>query len=281
MAYPAIEERTEIASMTLIIPGIVYFLWRAWYFSEWLPLPFLVKSSGRRDLLICYYESLDFILVVLFPIALAVIASGSSRIARRAACALILPIIFYGAMRLEQNIGNRFMAPMFFGGFYLLSQDRLMRPLLVFLCSSIYLSLSMTKGTLVGIANSRFENVFYISRDLAEFKGRMLVTEAGRLPYYSHWIAHDSWGLNTPRFAHKPISVDDFKEDYAYDLIVGHCDLTLLDEDITPPIDQRARLEQSMQGACCPHEARELPDIPGSIHKARWAVDYPAIERNS
>ena len=61
--------------------------------------------------------------------------------------------------------------------------------------------------------------------------GRMLITEAGRLAYYSNWFTEDSWGLNTPRFAKNLIGVSDIKSGN-YDLIVAHCDIPLLDSKL-------------------------------------------------
>jgi hypothetical protein len=58
-------------------------------------------------------------------------------------------------------------------------------------------------------------------------KGRMLLSEAGRLSFYSGWQVDDSWGLNTPRFAHRMIAPDDIRRGN-YDLIVAHCDLAHL-----------------------------------------------------
>lgn len=61
----------------------------------------------------------------------------------------------------------------------------------------------------------------------------MLVTEAGRLAYYSNWVTHDSWGLNTPRYAHSMIGYDDI-DSGSYDLIVGHCDIGFLSDPHRP-----------------------------------------------
>ena len=54
-------------------------------------------------------------------------------------------------------------------------------------------------------------------------RGSMVTTEAGTLPYYSGWEAVDAWGLNTPTFAHRPITPADV-EAAAPTLIVLHPD---------------------------------------------------------
>jgi hypothetical protein len=49
-----------------------------------------------------------------------------------------------------------------------------------------------------------------LSSDLSapSLQGVMLTTESGLIPYYSRWIAYDSWGLNTPEFTHRIIQPD-------------------------------------------------------------------------
>src|SRR5262249_41648242 len=51
--------------------------------------------------------------------------------------------------------------------------------------------------------------------------GRMAVTEAGRLPYYSGWTAEDLWGLNTAYFAARMVQPEDIQSLNA-DLVVVH-----------------------------------------------------------
>lgn len=215
----------------LVAPGILYFAWRAWYFSEFLPLPFLVKASGNRDLLIFFKDSVWSIAPVAAPIVLAVAVGGKgARKSFELLLFFIAPILFYASMRLEQNIGNRFMAPLFFGAFYWIYARLNIRALYVFLIASIYLQYGTTVATVLSVANSKNENVFYISQELSQTDGRMLTTEAGRLAYYSNWFTEDSWGLNTPRFAHHLVDERAMAEG-RYDMVVAHCDLLLLNPD--------------------------------------------------
>ncbi|MEQ1666712.1 MAG: hypothetical protein ABL927_15215, partial [Bdellovibrionales bacterium] len=45
LSFLTVQEKTALKKKWLefishlLVPGVVYFLWRAWYFSEWLPLP--------------------------------------------------------------------------------------------------------------------------------------------------------------------------------------------------------------------------------------------------
>lgn len=213
----------------LVIPGVTYFAWRLWYFGEILPLPFLVKASGERDLLFFYRESMEAIGYALEPVLLSILfVRDRRRFAGRLLLLFLVPVFFYAAMRLEQNIGNRFLAPMFFGALVLLAAERSILAGLAFVLASILLAQKITLDTLLLMANSRNENIYYISRDLSALNGKMLVTEAGRLAYYSNWLAHDSWGLNTPEYAHELVDRGDLERG-RYDLIVGHCDLAQLD----------------------------------------------------
>jgi hypothetical protein len=108
------RDEARVFLLSLILPGVAYFLWRCWYFNEFLPLAFLVKSSARRDLLLFFKSSVSDVAACLIPALLTVIALATRRDVMKTACLFIAPVIFYCAMNLEQNIGNRFLAPLFF-----------------------------------------------------------------------------------------------------------------------------------------------------------------------
>ena len=224
------ELKIEISRLVywLIVPCLLYFAWRYWYFEEILPLPFLVKSSVPADLFIFHLESIKPIWVVLFPVILTTFALAKNKEeATKIFILFLMPIMFYAAMRLQQNVGNRFLAPMFFAGLYIFSRFYGVRATAIFVSLSAFTLFYYTVNTLNSVASSSRENIYYLSKDLKNLHGRMLITEAGRLPYYSDWYSEDSWGLNTPKFAHKLITVADV-EAGNYDLIVGHCDLHLI-----------------------------------------------------
>ncbi len=128
---------------------------------------------------------------------------------------------------MEQNFGNRFLAPMFFSAAFLFYYYKKFIALFLFFFLSIFFSRNMFIDSVNSLVFSGQDNIYYISRDLSKIHGKMLVTEAGRLAYYSDWLVHDSWGLNTPVFAHQLVTVDDVANG-DYDLVVGHCDLALL-----------------------------------------------------
>jgi hypothetical protein len=223
-----LNEEVKKCALWLIAPGLIYFIWRFWYFQEVFPLPFIVKATSTRDLLIFYKDSIDSVLLVSAPLVFTLVAFARNRKDLLQFLILLgMPIVFYSAMRLEQNIGNRFMAPLFFGGLFLVCQKFGQRALILFIFISIFTQVKMAAGTAAGVADSARETVYYLSKDLSALNGRMLITEAGRLTYYSNWFSEDSWGLNTPRYAHALISKSEIKAG-KYDLIVAHCELSML-----------------------------------------------------
>ncbi|MES2661935.1 MAG: hypothetical protein V4629_01400 [Pseudomonadota bacterium] len=218
----------------LILPGITYFILRAWYFAELLPLPFLVKASGDRDAGLFWQDSLQSLKHACLPILLVGLISTNKRyFYKKVVLFFLVPFVFYASMRLEQNIGNRFLAPFFFSACYLIARNENKKVLAIFVIASIWIAANVTEDTFRKLALSKNESVYYISNDMAQLKGSLLTTEAGRLTYYSDWDAQDAWGLNTPAFAKKLISRNDIKSD-KFNLIVAHCDLTLLKQDNIP-----------------------------------------------
>ena len=221
----------------LIIPGIVYFVWRAWYFDEWLPLPFLVKASGEKY----FSDSLGYIApIIVSAIAAILCAEDKTTLIRRSILLYSLPVLLYSAMRLEQNVGDRFLAPMFFGFLLLFATEAPPRASKIFLVCSIYLSWQFTSDTVnsVLVRRDRAHEIALKLRQLAP--GKILTTEAGQLAYYSNWAIQDSWGLNSPQFAHNLITEGNVKNG-SYDLIVAHCEITLLKASAEHEIVGRAQ----------------------------------------
>lgn len=218
-------EKGKSLFIYLIVPGLLYFVSRWIYFGELLPLPFYVKSAGERNFLIFILGSSKYVFLVGLPLIIIAMFSKQRKLIFGL---MFLPIIFYCSMSLSQNIGNRFLAPMFFGGLYLLSKDKDIYKYAYVVFVTI-LSIIVTGSTVKSIINSKNENVFLVAKSLEGIDGSMLITEAGRLAYYSNWKVHDSWGLNTPEFSKRLIQPQDILQG-DYDLIVAHCSL----EDMKP-----------------------------------------------
>ena len=153
------------AFVQLVIPGCVYFFWRAWYFSEWLPLPFIVKSTGSRDWIFVFKGSVKNVAMAFLPGLLAGVFIENRRLYfTRVMVLFSFPIIFYCCMRLEQNLGNRFLAPLFFGSLVLVSFDKRMISLYSFLLLSILFSWSETTATVQNlIRSSHRKYLLYLS----------------------------------------------------------------------------------------------------------------------
>lgn len=220
--------------LQLILPGILYYTGRLIYFNEYFPLPFIVKSAGDRDWFIFFKNSIYMIAIAITPIIITCLFSKRKiELINTTIKIFIFPVIFYGALKLEQNIGNRFLSPMFFGGMIIFSsQKNYVKN--IFILISVLISIKITTKTIVDIINSRKEQVYYISKELSTVRGTMLTTEAGRLAYYSEWKVEDSWGLNTPEYAHNLINRN-IIINKRYDLIVAHCDISLLNNLNTEP----------------------------------------------
>jgi len=225
---PEWRDEGRAALICFVLPGVLYFGSRWAYFQEFLPLPFVVKASGHRDWWVFFSSSAKEIWPAVVPGAFAMLAWRRPPSQMLGWVLLVIvPACFYASMRLEQNIGNRFLAPMFFGLLYLLLSERAVRPAMVFLATAVYAIWPHTMLTIADLVQSRNENVFSIARSLASYRGSMLTTEAGRLAYYSGWSVDDSWGLNTPRYARMGVQEVDLSQRRPYDLIVGHCDINL------------------------------------------------------
>jgi hypothetical protein len=237
----------EVIKVTtcFLIPGCAYFLWRLWYFKEWLPLPFLVKASGERSL----SDALGAILPVAIPVVVAVVISDNIvALAKRMLLLLSLPVLFYSSMRLEQNWGDRFIAPLFFGALFLVREERPDFLAATFVMLSLYFSWDTTYGMFQALLNYKMGSMYGVASKITQLNpGRLLTTEAGVLAYYSNWHVEDSWGLNTPRFAHSVIN-DDTMKDGDYDLIAAHCDLSMLTDK--PSIGVDLSPQRSWDGQC-------------------------------
>lgn len=215
----------------LVAPGLAYFAWRVWYFGEWLPLPFIVKSSGERD----FGVTAQYLLPILIPAAAGILCvTDKLELTRRLSSLFALPIIFYSSIRLEQNIGDRFLAPMFFGTLLVLVSQHFKTATRIFIFLSVCLMWQLTSQAFDEIEYSTKSTARPIGLELRKLPpGKLLSTEAGMLTYYSEWGADDSWGLNTPKYAHRLITRNDIASG-SYDLIMAHCDINLL-ATITQP----------------------------------------------
>jgi hypothetical protein len=223
----------------LIIPGILYFLWRWWYFSEILPLPFYVKSGHPTNLWIFYKHSILDLVEVTMPFLLTILIFRDKFTCIKFILIFSFSIFFYSSFVLEQNVGNRFMAPYFFGCLFLLLNAKKISQrttsLIIYLILIVSLQINSTVGIINYLIDTKNENIIFLAKDLDVLDGKMLVTEAGRLAHYNHWLVDDGWGLNSPKFSKKQITEEDLSA-RSYDLINAHCPLGYLKPDSNLPI---------------------------------------------
>lgn len=228
----------------LILPGIFYFLSRWFYFGEFLPLPFYVKSNFDRWFLLFSKESflinIKYILMsspfILFSLYVFFKQKTNEKKILKKFFVLLfsfifLPFLFYSMMSLSQNISDRFQYVFVLGSILLyaysirnLSISKNYSLIIKFVLFFWFLFYSIpTIRSLVSIISIPTEHVALISKQLNTVgpHGKMLITEAGRLPYYSKWYAVDAWGLNSPSYSKQLIQPEDVKKE-ASDLIVVH-----------------------------------------------------------
>ena len=228
--YPNRGRRLLLQTALFIVPGFLYFLWRWHYFGQMLPLTFLVKADNprvARALGLFIYSSLhEGKLLSFFAIAILwFVLRGRLRDKRNQAvllCLVVLPNLFYMAMRLDQNVGHRFYIYLPVGIAVLVAMNwqslRAERaPLLRagLLCWLIF-PMAVWIDDTTQVWPHMFDNRTELAKELSQFKGTMIISEAGVLPYYSRWTAYDAWGLNTDRFAHhlfQPSDVDSVHPD--------------------------------------------------------------------
>lgn len=204
-----------------VLPGIGYFLWRWHYFGERLPLPFLVKSDTTRVAHVLVLSSFHQVkpLLIFFgiPLILALRRRMQDRVAQAVLlCGLVLPLCFYLAMRLDQNIGLRFFVFLFAISALLFAmkwqQIAPQAHVLLRVGALLWIVVMVHEDRMFKMEVTTFQptNRRAIAEQLATLPhGRLLMTEAGVLPYYSQWDGYDAWGLNTAEFAHHLFQPED------------------------------------------------------------------------
>jgi hypothetical protein len=233
--------------LLFVLPGVAYFLCRAAYFHALFPLPFTVKSDVHRTLGLFVPHSVTTSLKYLFFDAALLAPTLWSRahaepFAKKqhlphhlpllATLLLGLPTLFYWAMRLDQNVGDRFFYYLPLAAALLLARQWQTTPpatrqvlLRVGLGAFAVFLLGPLLREVRSFRDYQFREVQRIAAALGRLptRGTLLTTEAGFLAYGSGWVAYDAWGLNTARFADHFIQPADVVA-LRPDLIVLHPD---------------------------------------------------------
>jgi hypothetical protein len=219
--------RLALDLLLFALPGLCYFLWRWHYFGEFLPLPFLVKADAQRVAHLFVFESLKAGVHYLLFSGLLLAYALRRHMRERdnwplLLCLILLPNVFYFAMRLDQDIGDRFFVYMPVGTAILLALNwRHVQSK----ASLLWVGLALWAVFILGpfryqegiLERYQHDNRVAIAKDLGALpRGTLIATEAGILPYYSQWNAYDAWGLNTAEFAKRlfqPSDVDKLRPD--------------------------------------------------------------------
>lgn len=221
-----------------VVPGLVYFVWRAHYFGALFPLPFTVKSDVHRVLgafvprsfrRSCKYLLFDA--VFLMPLARRLLSPATRLLFPGI---VLVPTLFYWAMRLDQNVADRFffylpLAAALLVALHWATLNPLRHRQLLYtgFAALIVLIVPPLLREIRTFRDYQFQDIEGIARGLSHSstRGSLLSTEAGFLAYGSGWVAYDAWGLNTWQFAKHLIQPADVVA-LRPDLIVLHPDLS-------------------------------------------------------
>ena len=236
------------------ILGGAYFIWRWNYFGYPLPNPFYKKGGGGLywD---SFWESLANLIRFSGPFMLAFLLGFRSREKTRQTIAFLIPLIlFAGAFILisnETNFGGRFqyaLWPLVLLSWYPLVEGleaelnfALPHPsdvrirnvwiLAELVIAFGILNYSVSQNCLLTAAQTtcgvpyEADGRYDVASMLSEFQGKGYViatSEAGLLPFYSNWIAIDTWGLNDEWIAHHGQITDGYLDLYRPDIIAFH-----------------------------------------------------------
>jgi hypothetical protein len=231
------NRRRRLVTIVLcfLLPGMLYFAWRSWYFGALFPLPFLVKSDVHRTLGVLVPHSMETSFkYLLFDAALLVPAWWQKPWPvgrwRLVVGLVIVPTLFYWAMRLDQNVGDRFFfylplaaALLIAASWETLAEDRRRMVLCEGLVAWLLVLFAPLSREVRTFRDYQFQDVDAIAKSLGQSssRGSLLSAEAGFLAYESGWVAYDAWGLNTERFARKLIQPEDIVQ-LRPDLIAFH-----------------------------------------------------------
>ena len=234
------------------IIGIIYFCWRYIYFENLLPLPLIVKQHGGELSLTRYFATISQLTSTLFialviPIIFFLLNSKKdffslnnnifiSFILVGMSCLIYVFSVSTGYQ--SQNIFFRYFAPIYFIVFlismYCLIQLQKSK-YIYFVCIVLIILGSFDNSNLLNrtfhiekrnISNpttnimQEFSKKSFANHPLlavansikSENLKSIMVTEAGVLPFVTKFKTYDLVGLNTQKFAYKPLMCNDIEK---------------------------------------------------------------------
>lgn len=230
-----------------IILGGTYFLWRWQYFGFPLPNPYYKK--GNAIFLSNFKPVIKNTIRLSLPFLPAFIVGFYSKKTLRLTMSLLIPIIGFASAYIlvsdEMNFGARFQYPLLpliimswwpiIGGFKadwnfpkwneLNIQNKLTVSFLVFAFSLGIVGYSAIAGQFRYKRDGKYDVAIMLSK----YKSNNFViatTEAGLLPFYSHWKALDTWGLNDQKIAHEGMISEEYLKSVNPHIIMFHIQIS-------------------------------------------------------
>ena len=231
-----------------IVFGGAYFLWRWHYFGYLLPNPFYKKGGGHLypDSLKHALSNVSKMLLPTLPIYLLGLLAP---LARRRTLIAMIPVVCFSCIWIlltnENNLGMRFQyvllpislmsMPFILDGLADEAKARgwkhqpgLQRSALVaasgvLVLSTILISSIWWKNIYPGILSPLGSGAFNIAVGLSRWEDKhytIVATEAGVIPYFSHWRSIDGWGLNDAEIVHNPAGLTDAYLDQNHPAII-------------------------------------------------------------
>lgn len=282
--FPGRKRRVALFTGLFAVPGILYFVWRWQYFGELLPLPFLVKSQAERMGHLFVVQTIEQVLLLAIFCAVVIVVAlrhlaWSREITVVFWTVLALPTLFYISMRLDQDVARRFFAYLPLGTAMILALcwrtlgSRKLIVLAVTAASYAVLLAPMTYKVIQDTRAMQGENRKSIAEGMGSLPhGLLLTTEAGVLPYYSHWRTLDMWGLNSPEFTRRLIQPVDIRRAEADVVFVHSSEGCVLKSDWHTPYQNRTWSNMTRNTVAGVGDRYELWIVPyGSIS---WRLQH-------
>jgi hypothetical protein len=241
--------------------GATYFIARAYYFGELLPLPLYVKARGPGSLpgwelnRSWLFQKGGVLPLLLLCAALFALRLRSNARARRALFAALPGVFLFLALTFahqSQNVDFRFQAPIFT---IALGMTVALTGLALSKSRDRRLRIAWSLGLLVAVWPNLWHQTQVWPLDYVDTLAvelgkslrheRIVLTEAGRVPYWTRSTAYDMVGLNNPVTARHPPS-ERYIESLEPDLVMYHVAGTL-DFGEIPGLVEPATEGQSIQ----------------------------------
>jgi hypothetical protein len=280
-----------------VLPGAVYFAWRALYYDLILPLPFYMKVLHGSGLFGGAHEVGTYLLYLLPGISVLLLAAILRL--RKEHCVLLTPIVFLLVFYLfpvhAMGFNWRFIYPatpfvsilVALGGMtvfdLLRGQIQSRKPWEPLFLVGLFL---IGLGNLGGLAETIRNQNFY-GAGISNYKsfGTLLsayndqhemtlaIGDAGTVPYYSDWQVIDLFGLNSREVAFETVPT------YTLIFAESNADLILLSVGPNPNrISDEHAGAQNLYNEALRHGMARIGAFPFGRVNNIWVLGYPETE---